>query len=156
MDDQIVQPAGIPAPHPTAPAVPSPAAPVVSPTLTLEQLEAQMAQIKAQAKILRQAKRSLFSISLSETVQKLDAKGKPMVDAAGNPVTKTGKGGIKVNLGGRFPVTLYREEWVKLLQHVPEITAFVNDPAIVAKSDAIQKLREAEEAAEKAAKASTK
>ena len=35
------------------------------------------------------------------------------------------KGGLSVYGLGRFPVTLYQEQWEKLLGHVDEIRAFI-------------------------------
>lgn len=37
------------------------------------------------------------------------------------------KGGVSVYGLGRFPVTLYKEQWVKLLDMADEIRAFVRD-----------------------------
>lgn len=35
------------------------------------------------------------------------------------------KGGVSVYGLGRFPVTLYRSQWEKLISHVPAIQAFI-------------------------------
>jgi len=37
------------------------------------------------------------------------------------------KGGVSVYGLGRFPVTLYKEQWVKLLDMAGEIRAFIRD-----------------------------
>ncbi len=37
------------------------------------------------------------------------------------------KGGLSVYGLGRFPVTLYKEQWVRLLEHVDEIKKFLQD-----------------------------
>jgi len=37
------------------------------------------------------------------------------------------KGGVSVYGLGRFPVTLYKEQWTKLLDMVDEIRAFIAD-----------------------------
>jgi hypothetical protein len=37
------------------------------------------------------------------------------------------KGGVSVYGLGRFPVTLYKEQWIKLLAMADEIRAFIND-----------------------------
>ena len=37
------------------------------------------------------------------------------------------KGGLSVYGLGRFPVTLYKEQWEKLLEAVSEIRAFIKD-----------------------------
>ena len=37
------------------------------------------------------------------------------------------KGGVSVYGLGRFPVTLYKEQWTKLLDMADEIRAFIRD-----------------------------
>jgi len=37
------------------------------------------------------------------------------------------KGGVSVYGLGRFPVTLYYEQWIKLLDAVPELKAFIEE-----------------------------
>jgi hypothetical protein len=37
------------------------------------------------------------------------------------------KGGLSLYGLGRFPVTLYKEQWVKLLDHAEEIRSFLKD-----------------------------
>ena len=37
------------------------------------------------------------------------------------------KGGVSVYGMGRFPVTLYKEQWIKLLNMADEIRAFIRD-----------------------------
>lgn len=39
------------------------------------------------------------------------------------------KGGVSVYGMGRFPVTLYKEQWLKLLDMADEIRAFIADNA---------------------------
>lgn len=39
------------------------------------------------------------------------------------------KGAVSVYGMGRFPVTLYQEQWLKLLEHGDEIRAFIKDNA---------------------------
>jgi len=48
------------------------------------------------------------------------------------------KGGVSVYGLGRFPVTLYKEQWAKLLDMADEIRAFIkdNEPKLKAKGDA--------------------
>lgn len=45
------------------------------------------------------------------------------------------KGGLSVYGLGRFPVTLYKEQWLRLLDHADEIKSFLkeNDPILKAK-----------------------
>ena len=47
------------------------------------------------------------------------------------------KGGVSVYGLGRFPVTLYKEQWTKLLNMADEIRAFIkdNDARLKAKGD---------------------
>lgn len=37
------------------------------------------------------------------------------------------KGGVSVYGLGRFPVTLYYEQWIKLLDHVDQLRAFLEE-----------------------------
>jgi hypothetical protein len=37
------------------------------------------------------------------------------------------KGGLSIYGLGRFPVTLYKEQWLRLLDHVDEIKKFLQD-----------------------------
>jgi hypothetical protein len=37
------------------------------------------------------------------------------------------KGGLSVYGLGRFPVTLYKEQWIRLLDHTNEIKTFLKD-----------------------------
>ena len=37
------------------------------------------------------------------------------------------KGGLSVYGLGRFPVTLYKEQWIRLLDHTDEIKSFLKD-----------------------------
>ena len=45
------------------------------------------------------------------------------------------KGGVSLYGVGRFPVTLYKEQWRKIIEMAPEIEAFIqaNDGALKAK-----------------------
>ena len=45
------------------------------------------------------------------------------------------KGGVSLYVVGRFPVTLYKEQWRKILEMAPEIEAFIqaNEGALKAK-----------------------
>jgi hypothetical protein len=47
------------------------------------------------------------------------------------------KGGVSVYGLGRFPVTLYKEQWTKLLAMADEISAFIkeNEPKLKAKPE---------------------
>lgn len=37
------------------------------------------------------------------------------------------KGAVSIYGMGRFPVTLYQEQWLKLLEHAEEIRTFIRD-----------------------------
>jgi hypothetical protein len=45
------------------------------------------------------------------------------------------KGGLSIYGLGRFPVTLYKEQWIRLLEHAEEIKSFLkeNDSLLKAK-----------------------
>jgi hypothetical protein len=47
------------------------------------------------------------------------------------------KGGVSVYGLGRFPVTLYKEQWVRLLDHADAIKSFLkdNDQVLKAKQE---------------------
>lgn len=68
---------------------------------TREQLEKEIAALKAEKAVLLAQERAAFSLRVSE------------------------KGGISVYGMGRFPVTLYREQMEKFLAHSDEIKAFI-------------------------------
>lgn len=80
-----------------------------------ETLKAQIEALRAENEALRAKK---------ATAQKLSLK-------------VSGKGALSVYGMGRFPVTLYAEQWEKLLAHVEEIKAFLktNDKHLTRKSD---------------------
>jgi hypothetical protein len=46
------------------------------------------------------------------------------------------KGGVSVYGMGRFPVTLYKEQWLKLLDMADEIRTFIKDNESVLKAKA--------------------
>lgn len=49
--------------------------------------------------------------------------------AKGMSLKVSEKGGVSVYGLGRFPVTLYKEQWTKLLDMADDIRAFINDNA---------------------------
>ena len=69
--------------------------------LTTEQLLAEIARLKASNEALRQSKARAVSWKVSE------------------------KGAVSVYGLGRFPVTLYHSQWVKLAKAMGDIMAFV-------------------------------
>lgn len=69
-----------------------------------EDLKAELERLKAENEALKQRKRSgSTSLKVSE------------------------KGALSVYGLGRFPVTLYREQWIKLLSMADEIKAFIEE-----------------------------
>lgn len=68
-----------------------------------EEIEQELARLRAENEALKKAaKPGSFSLKVSE------------------------KGGVSVYGLGRFPVTLYVEQWETLLQRADEIRAFIN------------------------------
>ena len=51
-------------------------------------------------------------------------KGK---DKGGLTLKVSEKGGLSLYGMGRFPVTLYKEQWLRILASAPEIEAFIRD-----------------------------
>jgi hypothetical protein len=45
----------------------------------------------------------------------------------GSPLRVSDKGGVSVYGLGRFPVTLYKEQWLRLLDMADEIRAFIRE-----------------------------
>jgi len=73
-----------------------------------EELKSEIERLRAENESLKKPARGQISMKVSE------------------------KGGLSVYGLGRFPVTLYREQWVKLLAMADEIRAFIsqNDAAL--------------------------
>jgi hypothetical protein len=69
-----------------------------------EDLQAELERLRAENEALKQARRGgAVSMKVSE------------------------KGAVSVYGLGRFPVTLYQEQWTKLLGMAPEIKAFIEE-----------------------------
>jgi len=66
-----------------------------------DDLKAQLEALKAENAALKAKKDKALSLKVSE------------------------KGGVSLYGMGRFPVTLYRQQWEKLSQHMPEVLAFI-------------------------------
>jgi len=77
-----------------------------------EQLQAEIERLRAENESLKKPARGQMSLKVSE------------------------KGGLSVYGLGRFPVTLYREQWVKLLGMADEIRKFIDE------NDAVLKKKE--------------
>ena len=50
-------------------------------------------------------------------------------DSAGLSLKVSEKGAVSLYGMGRFPVTLYKEQWLRILVSVPEIEAFIRENA---------------------------
>jgi hypothetical protein len=69
-------------------------------------------------------------------LERLRAENARLKQRAGRPVSLkvSEKGGVSVYGLGRFPVTLYKEQWAKLLDMADEIRAFMVENASQLKS----------------------
>jgi hypothetical protein len=68
-----------------------------------EDLQAELARLRAENEALKKPQRGAISIRVSE------------------------KGGVSVYGLGRFPVTLYKEQWDKLLTAAEQIKSFIQE-----------------------------
>jgi len=71
--------------------------------MATEDLQAELERLRAENESLKQRKNSPVSMKVSE------------------------KGGLSVYGLGRFPVTLYQEQWLKLLNMAEEIKQFIEE-----------------------------
>ncbi len=71
-------------------------------------------------------------------LERLRAENERLKKAAsrGGSIRVSEKGGVSVYGLGRFPVTLYKEQWLRLLDMADEIRAFIRDHAEALKSKA--------------------
>lgn len=81
--------------------------------MTDEDLKAELERLKAENERLKSQRGRSTSLKVSE------------------------KGGVSVYGLGRFPVTLYKEQWAKLLAMADDIRSFIkeHDPELKAKPD---------------------
>jgi hypothetical protein len=68
-----------------------------------EDVQAELARLRAENETLKQKRNAAVSMKVSE------------------------KGGLSVYGLGRFPVTLYQEQWTKLLAMADDIKAFIEE-----------------------------
>jgi hypothetical protein len=68
-----------------------------------EDVQAELARLRAENEALKQRRNTAVSMKVSE------------------------KGGVSVYGLGRFPVTLYQEQWTKLLAMAEEIKSFIEE-----------------------------
>ena len=71
--------------------------------MTEQELKSEIERLKAENEALKSPARGQISLKVSE------------------------KGGVSVYGLGRFPVTLYKEQWAKLLEMADEIRGFIRD-----------------------------
>lgn len=76
---------------------------------------------------------------LKAELERLKAENEQLKSQRGRAVSLkvSEKGGVSVYGLGRFPVTLYKEQWTKLLSMAEEIRGFIkeNDAALKAKPE---------------------
>jgi hypothetical protein len=60
-------------------------------------------------------------------LDRLRAENERLKRASRGTIRVSEKGGVSVYGLGRFPVTLYKEQWVKLLDMADDIRAFIRD-----------------------------
>jgi hypothetical protein len=94
--------------------------------------------------MLASARRSCYRSSMpdedsSEELARLRAENERLrrtSSSRGMTIKVSEKGGVSVYGLGRFPVTLYKEQWLKLLDLADELRAFItaNDAALKSKS----------------------
>jgi hypothetical protein len=54
-------------------------------------------------------------------------KERAMKEKGGLSLKVSEKGGVSLYGLGRFPVTLYKEQWLKLLEYVENISSFIKE-----------------------------
>jgi hypothetical protein len=66
---------------------------------------------------------------LKAELERLKAENEQLKSQRGRAVSLkvSEKGGVSVYGLGRFPITLYKEQWVKLLDMAEEIRAFIRE-----------------------------
>ena len=75
--------------------------------------------------------------AMKAELERLKAENEALKSRGNKPISLkiSEKGGVSVYGLGRFPVTLYKEQWLKLLDRADEIRAFLkeNDAKLKAK-----------------------
>jgi hypothetical protein len=83
--------------------------------------------------------RRMADEDLKAELERLKAENEQLKTQRGRSVSLkvSEKGGVSVYGLGRFPVTLYKEQWTKLLAMADEIRAFIkdNEPKLKAKPE---------------------
>ena len=100
----------------------------------------QLASLSASARAARlRDTQSHEDSPLKAELERVKAENERLQNQRGRAVSLkvSEKGGVSVYGLGRFPVTLYKEQWTKLFAMVDEIRAFINehDAELKAKPD---------------------
>ena len=76
----------------------------------------------------------------TDELERLRAENERLKRTASRGVTLkvSEKGGLSVYGLGRFPVTLYKEQWLKLIDMADELRAFIRDNAAALKSKSVR------------------
>lgn len=64
-------------------------------------------------------------VQAEETTRLVNEAKSKVTSKGGLSIKVSEKGGLSVYGMGRFPLTLYRSQWEKLIKHIPEIEAFI-------------------------------
>jgi hypothetical protein len=70
---------------------------------------------------MTESKKDELLARIAELEAKLEGRKPPLEFKVGE------KGGVSVYGLGRFPVTLYYEQWVRLLEHAGQLKAFLEE-----------------------------
>ncbi len=88
----------------------------------------------------REGSHNMANDNLKAEIERLKAENERLKSDRGRTVSLkvSGKGGVSVYGLGRFPVTLYKEQWTTLLSMTDEIAAFIkeHDAELKAKPEA--------------------
>jgi hypothetical protein len=82
-------------------------------------------------------KETMSEVDMHAELERLRAENAQLKskDKGGLTLKVSEKGGLSLYGMGRFPVTLYKEQWLRILASAPEIEAFIreNDSKLKAK-----------------------
>ena len=85
----------------------------------------------------RSEKETMSELDMQAELERLRAENAQLKskDKSGLTLKVSEKGGLSLYGMGRFPVTLYKEQWLRILASAPEIEAFIreNDSKLKAK-----------------------
>ncbi len=88
-----------------------------------------MRKVRATNTLVADYNRSMSDEDLKAEVERLKAENEQLKSQKGRSagLKVSEKGGVSVYGLGRFPVTLYKEQWAKLLGMADEIRAFIKE-----------------------------